>query len=71
MLVSLQIFLKFCLLLLRMEVIRKFPSESERKKYDLDMDSPVWLPTNGEVLNGAIAKAMKSLSDWLKNGYKD
>ena len=55
----------------RLEVIGRFPTEVECEKYGIDQDSPVWHPTNGEILNSKVSKSMKSLSDWFLRGYKN
>ena len=53
----------------RLEVIGKFPSKEECAKYNIEESAPVWLPADGQVFNQKIAKAIKSLSDWLSQDY--
>ena len=51
-------------------MVGRFPNETECIKYSLEETTPVWLPTTAKVLEKNIAKEILTLSNWLRNDYK-
>ena len=46
------------------EVVGKFPSENEAKKYNISLDKPIWLPTSGEDLTWYTEFFSKLMTMW-------